>query len=155
MRRNLAGLIAEGLVPYNVAERGQHLLSLRVVEDRVRLNGHDAGGEHARDAAYTAALIAALEEAIEKPWIGGKSRRVLRNILPLKEELLGKPVKERRTVAGREITQGHKVVKPGTIRTYYEPRALDSLAMALAELEAEYRGETSPNEAFGDATPVR
>jgi hypothetical protein len=147
LRRNLAALIAKGLVPYNVAEKGQDLLSLSVVSSRVHLNGHGPDDEDAREAASAAALASVLEEAIASARIGRTNRRVLKNVLPLRDDLAGKSVEERRNAAGEDI-KGDSRVSPGTIRTYYEPKALNALAVALVEMEAAYRGEQFPEDAL-------
>jgi hypothetical protein len=143
LRKALADLVTEGLVPYNVGENGGALLQLAIVQGRRRsLDG--TANEAARDEADTEALTSVLSEAVEHPTIRGKVRRLLQDVLPLKEELLGKPIKERRTEAGKNIKTGKKIIKPGTIRTYHEPKALDKLVVALLLMEQEFvRGVTS------------
>lgn len=73
-------------------------------------------------------------------------RRVLTCVLPLNDRYSRATVQERRSAAGKEIKDGTKIVKPGTIRTYHEPKALDALADLLVSLEAERRGESLPVE---------
>jgi hypothetical protein len=82
-----------------------------------------------------------LKEAVEKRLLFRRYHRLLRYLLPLQAEYLGKSIKERRIATGMNMTK--KPVKPGTIRTCYEPRALDELAKVLVEMEAEHRGEQS------------
>jgi hypothetical protein len=145
LRRNLGDLIAEGVVPSNVAEDGGHLLELNIVASRVQVDEH--AEEEQRELAEAEALVAVLKAAVIKERIPARRhRRILKHVLPLKEEYLGTTIKERRTAAGQDLKPGKKAVKPGTIRTYYdyEPRALDELARVLVEMEAEYRGEVPP-----------
>jgi hypothetical protein len=40
--------------------------------------------------------------------------------------------------------ENDKPVEPSTIRTYYEPRALNQLAVVVIRMEAEHRGEDPP-----------
>jgi hypothetical protein len=142
VRRGLARLVTEGLLPYHVAENCGVLLKLKIVSSRVEELPENAS-EDERDKAQTSALVAILREAVEHPHVRRKSRRVLNHVLPLIDELLGKTIKERRTLAGQDLKEG-KTVKPGTIRTYYEPRALERLAAVLVDMEARFRGEVSP-----------
>jgi hypothetical protein len=141
VRRCLAQLVTDGLLPYNVAENGGVLLKLKIVTSRIELP--ESASEDERDKAHTDALAAVLREAVEHPHIRRKSRRVLNHVLPLIDDLLGKTIKERRTLAGLDLKE-RKEVQPGTIRTYYEPKALDRLAAVLVDMEAAFRGETSP-----------
>jgi hypothetical protein len=139
VRKSLAEVVTGGLVPGNVAEKGGVLLELQIVVNRLKLPAK--ANEDARDSAYAKALTAALKDAVE----GGrilfrKHRRLLRYVLPLEKEYLNKSIKERRTAAGKNLSDG-KPVGAGTIRTYYEPRALDELARVLVEMEAAARGE--------------
>ena len=144
LRKNLAELVTAGLVPYNVAEKGGSLLELAIVTARLTVD--EDADEDERDAAYAEALVAVLKEAVTKERMPFRRyRRVLKYVLPLKEDYLGKSIEERRTAAGQELTDGKKAVKPGTIRTYYEPRARDDLARVLVEMETEHRGESPPD----------
>lgn len=145
LRKNLAGLVAAGFVPYNVADKGEDLLELQIVTSRVAL-GEEAD-EDQRETAIAEAFIALVrEDVVKKKRVRQrKYRRLLRYVLPLDKDYIGKDVEERRTAAGENLTGGSKVVKPGTIRTYYEPRALDELARVLGEMEAELRGEAPPD----------
>jgi hypothetical protein len=138
IRDDLSRLIAEGLVPYNVAENGRRLLELRVVADRVRGDLLDAD-EDEREYAYTQALTSVLQDAVERPVMSRKHRRVLKYVLPLHPKLLGMTARERRTEAGKALKDGKKAVKGGTVRSYYEPKALAALAEVLVEMESEYR----------------
>ena len=127
-------------MPSNVADNGGVLLELELVAGRLELDLK--ADEDTQNAAYAVALIAVLDEAVVKPRIPrGKHRRILRYVLPLIPDYLGTTIKERRTAAGEHLTDGKKVVKPGTIRTYkdYEPAALDELARVLVEMETECR----------------
>lgn len=142
LRKNLGDLVTDGLLTYHVADVGGDLLELRIVIDRVELRKGASEDEH--DAAYTKALTEVLAEAVEKPTIRGKHRRLLKYVLPLKEEYLGKDVKKRRAAAAKAI-KGKKNVKPGTVRTYHEPRALESLAAVLVVMEAEFCGQIRPD----------
>lgn len=147
VRRSLGNLVAEGLLPSNIAENGGELLELAIVASRVEAQV-DADEED-RERAEAAALVAVLVAAVVKGRIPARRhRRILKHVLPLKEEYLGTTIKERRTAAGQDLKPG-KAVKPATIRTYYdyEPRALDELARVLVEMEAEYRGESPPSRA--------
>jgi hypothetical protein len=144
IRRNLADLIAEGLVPYNVVEKGGNLLRLTLVTERLSLRP-DAD-EDERDAAYARALTDALREAVSSIEMRRSYRRVLNCVLPLNPDYVKASVQERRSAAGKAIKDGTKLVKPGTIRTYHEPRALDALANILVAMEAKNRGEEVPGE---------
>lgn len=144
IRASLAALVTEGVAPYNVADNGGALLELQAVTGRVVIAvGADEDDE---ERAYAEALVAVLKEAVDKRRIQSrKHRRLLKYVLPLREELLEKTIEQRRTAAGKNLTDGKKVVKPGTVRTYYEPRALDRLARALIAIECEHRGEVLPD----------
>jgi hypothetical protein len=136
LRASLGALVTDGLVPYNVSEKGGDLLTLRIVESRIDLP--PAADEDAREAAVTLALTAVLSEAVARLTAHRKSRKVLKYVLPLKPEFLGTPVEERRTAAGQQLKDGTKTVKAGTVRTYHEPRALDRLASVLVAMEQEF-----------------
>jgi hypothetical protein len=139
LRKNLSALVTGGLVQDNVAEQGDDLLTLQIVKSR--LNLADGAGEDDRDEAHTEALTAVLKDAVQEGKVlFKKHRRLLRYVLPLEADFLGKSIEERRTEAGKKMIS-NKEVKPGTIRTYYEPRALDELARVLVEMEAEHCGE--------------
>jgi hypothetical protein len=138
LRKALAALVTGGLTADSVVERGGELLALDIVASRVEALDED--DEDKRDQAVTDSLTAVLAEAVEKKLLFRRHRRLLRCVLPLRKELLGKNVEERRTAAGQYMTK--QSVKAGTIRTYYEPRALDELARVLVEMEAKHRGET-------------
>jgi hypothetical protein len=104
----------------------------------------DIADDDAREVASAVALTEVLEEAVVKPRIPRRKHRViLKYVLPLELDFRGKSIKERRAAAGAHIFDGKKV-KANTVRTYpeYEPNALDELARALTEMEAEYRRET-------------
>jgi hypothetical protein len=138
IRKALAGLVTEGIIPYNVGENGGCLLDLALVQARREPLARDAP-EAQRHAAHAEALTSVLTEAVEDEKIGGKPRRLLHDVLPLRPELLNKTVKERRTEAGKNLKPGKKAVEPGTIRTYYEPKALKKLSEVLWRLESEFR----------------
>ena len=138
VRDALAKLVTEGLFKhYNVGENGGCLLRLAVVQDRWKgLDGN--ASEDQRYQAYAQGLRAILAEAIEDEDFSGKARRLLQDVLPLREELRGMAIKERRVEASMHTKPGEKI-KPGTIRTYYEPKALKKLAEALLQLESGFR----------------
>jgi hypothetical protein len=138
IRTTLGRLVTDGLVPYNVGENGGALLEMAVVQAaRVKLDS--AADEASRYEADTEALRSVLEAAVEDEDIGGKYRRLLRAVLPLTPELVGKPVRERRIVAGEVLKPGKNDVTAGTVRNYYEPKALDKLARVLWSIEQESR----------------
>jgi hypothetical protein len=144
VRGSLAAVITEGLTPSSIAEHGHVLLELKLVVERLSTNDH--ADEDQREADYAQALTAVLDLAVIKERIPGrKHRRILKYVLPLESEYLGATIKDRRAAAGEHLTDGKKV-KASTIRTYpeYEPTALDELARALTEMEAECRGEEKP-----------
>jgi hypothetical protein len=141
LRESLTALLSEGLGVSGVAEHGGALLELRMVIDRLPADIADDDG---REVASAVALTEVLEEAVVKPRIPRRKHRViLKYVLPLELDFRGKSIKERRAAAGAHIFDGKKV-KANTVRTYpeYEPNALDELARALTEMEAEYRRET-------------
>jgi hypothetical protein len=159
LRKALAALVTGGLVPDNVVERGGDLLALEIVASRMMMPeeadrdnpdlavAEEEGErdqavteeEDERDQAVTEALVAVLTDAVEKNLLFRRHRRLLRCVLPLRTEYLDKNIEERRAAAGEYMMK--KAVKAGTIRTYYEPRALDELARVLVEMEAKHRGE--------------
>jgi hypothetical protein len=138
IRRALGGLVTEGLIPYNVGENGGCLLDLAIVQAQRKPVPRDAP-EPDRHAADAEALTSVLQDAVNHKDISGKHRRLLRDVLPLRPELLGKVVKERRKEAGKDLKPGKKDIGPGTIRTYYEPKALKKLSEVLWRLESEFR----------------
>jgi hypothetical protein len=142
IRESLGKLIKEGLVAYHVADVGGPLVGLGIVQAKL-ISGHGCLNGDERDEAHADALKEVLTEAINHPVMGGKARRLLENVLPLKEELIGASPKERRTEAGKHIKNGKKVIKPGTIRTYYEPDALNKLAEILVSMEHDHRSTAS------------
>lgn len=143
IRTALGRLVTEGLETYWIAEVGKDLLALEIVQSRVP-SDIDHTDEDAEDRAAAAALVEVLTEAVKR--VGTrKYRRLLRYVLPLYEEYVGKTIKERRTAAGQDYKDGKKPIKPGTIRTHHEPKALDVLAKVLVKMEAEHRGEVTPS----------
>lgn len=140
IRKRLGELVTAGMVPEQVADVGEELLELEIVSSQVNLSSNAT--EEEEDLAYAAALTLLLREAVE-PLRPKKYRRLLKCVLPLKKELLGKSIDERREAAAKAFNKkdGKGGVKPGTIRTYHEPRALDKLAQMLTKMEAEFRGE--------------
>lgn len=150
IRQTLGKLVTEGIVPYNVGENGGVLLGMSVVQAaRVKLD--ETADEASRYQSDAEALRSVLEAAVEHEEVGGKSRRLLRALLPLKPELLGKRVIERRTIAGRDIRPDKKPVTPGTVRNYYEPKALTKLARVLWVMEQEFRANASGGSADSDS----
>jgi hypothetical protein len=144
IRDALARLVTEGLdEPYNVGENGGVLLGLAIVESRVQ--AEPDATEFQRFAAYAKALTSVLAEAVEDEEMTGKSRRVLISILPLEPDLVGASLKERRYEAGKNIRPG-KTIKPGTIRTYYEPKALQRLARVLLRQELAFRKQAGASD---------
>lgn len=141
----LTQLVADGLRPYNVAENGGVLLELRTVEhELVDLQMPPTANDDERDAAHANALTAVLAKAVGKMGRHAKYRRLLEHLLPLKPELLSKPIEERRISGGLAMTEGAKTVKAGTVRTYHQPKALSILAILLIEAESKARGEEAP-----------
>jgi len=143
LRESLTALLLEGLGVSGVAEHGGALLELRLVIDRLP---SDISDEEEREIASAVALTEVLEQAVVKAHIPRRKHRViLKYVLPLENDFRGKTIKERRAAAGAHIFDGKKV-KANTVRAYpeYEPNALDELARALTEMEAEHRGETAP-----------
>jgi hypothetical protein len=151
IRKNLTDLVTLGLSPYGVAEKGQALMELQIVLDRRTKLSADADDD-VRDVADADALVTLLGEAVERKRIPNRRyRRVLRYMLPLYtipgyEQYRGTSLEDRRDAAAQNLTgeQNGKTVEPSTIRTYYEPRALNQLAVVLIMLEAEHRGEEPP-----------
>jgi hypothetical protein len=146
LRRTLSALVTGGLVPYHVGDVGEPLLDLEIVRSEMPDAQADDDDGDAYDVAATAALSAVLARAIDKKQkliTSRKLRRVLRHVLPLRDELVGKPIGDRRASAAEAI-KGKKVVKASTIRTYYEPKALKLLAHALVQMEAGHRQEEPP-----------
>jgi hypothetical protein len=142
IRETLRKLVTDGLLPFNVGENGGRLLELGLVQAaRAKLDAE--ADEASRYEADTKALRSVLEAAVEHEEVSGKYRRLLRAVLPLKPELVGKSVKERRTIAGKDIKPDKKPVMAGTIRNYYEPKALDKLAHVLWAMELEFRVEAT------------
>jgi hypothetical protein len=134
-------LVTDGLLPYNVVENGGILLELGVVKDReVKPDGN--ANETECNEAVAEALRAVLEVAVEHDDIKGKHKRLLRAVLPLDPEHLGKSIKERRIVAGKVLKPGKKAVTAGTIRNHYEPKALEKFAAVLWRMELEFRAKT-------------
>lgn len=68
-------------------------------------------------------------------------------MLPLYDEYYGLPINERRRAAGGNFRGRRSQVLPGTIRTYYEPRALEALAAIPGQDGGEHRGEHPPEAA--------
>jgi hypothetical protein len=139
LRKDLGKLITDGLVPYNVGENGGCLLKLgMVVAEQGDVDADAEEGE--RYEAATKALRAILEVAVEHKDMSGKQRRLLRAVLPLTPQLVGLPIRDRRTVAGKDLKPDKKDdVRPGTIRNHYEPKALDKLAVVLWQMEQEFQ----------------
>jgi hypothetical protein len=143
IREALGTLITGGLLPYNVGENGGCLLDLDLVKARREVLDGDAD-EGQRYEADAKALRAVLEVAVEHDDISGKHRRLLRAVLPLDPDLLGKSIKDRREVAGEVLKPGKKAVTAGTIRNYYEPKALDKIVGVLWKMELEFQVKATP-----------
>ena len=143
IREALGRLITGGLLPYNVGENGGCLLDLGLVKARRKVLDGDAD-EGERYEADTNALRAVLEAAVAHKDISGKHRRLLRAIFPLDTELLGKSIKDRREVAGEVLKPGKKAVTAGTIRNYYEPKALEKIVGVLWKMELELQAKETP-----------
>ncbi len=143
IRDDLGRLVTGGLLPFNVGDNCECLLELGlVIAQREDVDG-DAD-ETQRYEADARALRAVLEIAVAHRDISGKHRRLLRAVLPLKPELVGQSVKERRTVAGKDLKPDKDDVTAGTIRNHYEPKALDKLAGVLWQMELEFRVKSTP-----------
>ncbi|HUB73954.1 MAG TPA: hypothetical protein VL979_07960 [Solirubrobacteraceae bacterium] len=149
IRQCLTALVRHCLTPQTVGDRGAALLSLKIVEDE-RTPPAEPATDDQHEAADMAAVLSVLSKVVDKQHIpSSKDRRVLRFVLPIYEDhdgapLRGAPLLSRRTIAGEEVIDGDKVVAPATIRTSYEPKALDWLGVILVQLEAERRGEEPP-----------
>ncbi|HEX4116586.1 MAG TPA: hypothetical protein VHY18_12015 [Solirubrobacteraceae bacterium] len=113
------------------------MLRLGVVQDRLKdLDGN--ANEDQRFRAYAKALRSVLTEVIEHDDVSGKSRRLLYDVLPLNEAFRSMKIKERRVEASKHVKPGKKV-KPGTVRTYHEPRALEKFAKVILQVESNFR----------------
>lgn len=146
VRKCLTNLVRYGLTPQTLSEKGTVLMQLKIVQAERELPPESATDD-AQEAADLAAVLTVLNHAIDKAHIpSSKNRRVLRNVLPIFGELRGEPLKVRRTVAGERFVDGAHKVGPDTIRTSYEPTALDWLGAILVKLEAESRGEEPPTD---------
>jgi hypothetical protein len=147
IRKNLSDLVTLGISPYSVAEKGRSLLELQVVTQKRSTLPADADDDK-RDAADADALLALLGEAVDRERISNRRyRRVLRYVLPLYlvpgyEQYRNATLDERRDAAAQNLTgnENDKAVEPSTIRTYYEPRALNQLGVVLIRMEAAHRG---------------
>jgi hypothetical protein len=141
----LAKLGTQGIFnDYNVGDNGGCLLQFALVLHRLEyadgfedLDGH--AKEPARYQALGKALRSVLSELIEDESIGGRSRRVLHDVLPLDGRLREMSITERRVEASRHIDPGSNEVAPGTIRTYYEPRARQKFARVIWRAERDFR----------------
>ncbi len=151
VRKNLTDLVTSGISVDSVAVKGTALLELQIVTKACRALSDDADDE-TRDEADTEALLDVLGQASSRTHIGNRRyRRVLRHVLPLYnvpgyERYRNMPLEERRTAAGENLTgnENDPAVRASTIRTYYEPRALDQLAVSLIRMEAKVRNEEPP-----------
>ena len=151
IRKNLSELVTLGISPYSVAEKGRELLELQIVTQKRRELPAGADDDK-RDAADADALLTLLGKAVDRQRINNRRyRRVLRYVLPLYivpgyEQYRNAPLEERRNAAAQNLTgtEDDKHVEPSTIRTYYEPRALNQLAVILIRMEAEHRDEDPP-----------
>jgi hypothetical protein len=150
----LAKLGTQGIFnDYNVGDNGGCLLRFALVRDRLEdvdgfegLDGH--AKEPARYQALGKALRSVLAELVEDESIGGRSRRVLHDVLPLDEGLREMSITDRRVEASRHISPGNEVA-PGTIRTYYEPRARQKFARVIWRAERDFRAALRDGQALG------
>ncbi len=149
VRERLGKLLKRGLVPRNVGNKAGKLLELRVVAEQIATVGkrrRPKDGEDeddVRDAVAAEVLTAVLVIAVGR-MLTSDYRRLLKRVLPLKQELLGEEIAVRRAAAQAALAERGTSVELETLRTYYEPRALDELAWYLVLLEAEHRGESPP-----------
>jgi hypothetical protein len=151
IRKCLTDLVTSGISVDSVAVKGAALLELQIVANACCTLPDDADDE-AHDVADTEALLDVLGQAASRSHIGNRRyRRVLRHVLPLYnvpgyERYRNMPLEERRTAAGENLTgnENDPAVRASTIRTYYEPRALDQLGVALIRMEAKERDEEPP-----------
>jgi hypothetical protein len=138
LRRALSALVSDGLKPYNVGERGGRLLDLELVRMKLPAEVRDDEDHKDYDDLAAGALREVLIGAVTKRYIDSrKHRRVLKAVFELREDdVIGQPLASRRDAAATAIS-GEKVIQAETVRTYYEPRALNALARALVRLENE------------------
>jgi hypothetical protein len=127
-------------------------MKLEIVRERRRQPTERT--DDAQEAADMAAVLAVLAEAVDKTHIPASTyRRVLRFVLPIHDTYRGTKLTARRKVAGEKIFDDDRVLTSGTIRTSYEPLALDWLGVTLVKLEAEHRGERPPKNGLPNLTP--
>ncbi len=132
---------------YNVGDNGGCLLRLALFQ--VRLKDLDGDAKEAeRYRAYGEAMRCVLAELVEDESVGGKSRRVLHDVLPLNEEFRDMSITDRRIAASQHISPGREVT-PGTIRTYYEPRARQKFARVIWRAERDFRAARRDSESAG------
>jgi len=153
IRACFTNVVRYGLTPQTVSDRGSVLMALEIVREK-RAELPDSATDDAHEAADMAAVLEILTKAVDRAHIPASTdRRVLRFVLPIHDNYRGASLTARRTAAGENIFDGDRVVTPGTIRTSYEPRALDWLSVVLVKLEAEQRGEIAPTADFPHLEP--
>lgn len=136
VRHALTSVVTYGLVPFSVATYGESLVALEIVQARMPDGLRPKDGDRYEQAA-TAALTEVLREAVD----GIRSRNyrmVLEYVLPLMPELRDTDVTHRRTEVGKVLR--NRPLKAGSVRVYYERKALDQLANDLLEAEADAGG---------------
>lgn len=100
---------------------GKALLELPEIRGRVEAASHGDAGAAVRDV-----LEAAIARVPTRQY-----RDLLGIVLGLDPATEGMKAQERRRMAGERFRGGERPVRPGTIRQYHEPRALDQLTEAL------------------------
>lgn len=153
IRKCFTDLVRYGLTPQSVSDRGATLMEMQIVLEK-RPSLPDSATDDAHEAADMAAVLDVLTNAVDRAHIPASTdRRVLRFVLPIYDDYRGASLSARRTVAGEKIFDGDRVVSSGTIRTSYEPKALDWLGVVLVKLKAERRGEPPPAAEFPQLKP--
>jgi hypothetical protein len=136
VRESLRRLAAHGVESYWLHEVGQPLFALRQVRRRFR---------DGRASSLEEAVVQVLREAAAD--LTTPSRRIVEIVLGLDPQYLGKSAQERRTLAGEQFRGGARPVAWGTIRQYHEPKAIDELAVKLADRERDFDADPLPSEA--------
>ena len=153
LRKCFTDLVRYGLTPQTISDKGAVLMELKIICER-RQPLPDSATDDAHEGADMVAVLDVLTKAIDRAHIPASTdRRVLRFVLPIHENYRGASLSARRTAAGENIFDGDRVLTPGTIRTSYEPKALDWLGVVLVKLEAEQRSETPPTGDFPRLEP--
>jgi hypothetical protein len=136
--QQVLGLLpTQGLKRWWILENGRSLLGLDCVRAYVPKN--------ATEEDYADALRSYLETAVERVE-SPQNRSILEIVLGLGDDRWnsadwrGKSASERRAEAGRLFRGDEGMVKGGTIRQIYEPRAIEELAAVVWHDENEARG---------------